>query len=160
MLAKLGAFNRYIGSDPKDVDDESLRATLLTVASDCLEAYCGRNFTLREVSDHLDGADTRELVLSHWPVTEVFSVHVLTETGFSRLPQEDFTLRSDSGIIENTKDVFARGHKNIRIHYHAGYTTIPDDLASACVKLAAQMYIVSDLSADVEALVAPYRERT
>lgn len=36
---------------------------------------------------------------------------------------------------------------------------IPENLALACVKLAAQMYVVSELSADVEALVAPYKER-
>lgn len=162
MLATREALKQYMGIGKSDVSQGRLLDNLLTVASEIIEEHCGRGFERAEVKEYLDGAGTPELVLSRRPVTKLYGVWIDTvseDGGTWFAPHIEVVLHRDSGIAERPDGVFPRGKKNVLATYAAGYETIPDDLASACVKLAAQMYTVSDLSAEVEALVAPYKER-
>lgn len=66
---------------------------------------------------------------------------------------------SSGESVELLYALLAAASARIEMHCRRDWTfdVVPEDLALACVKLAAQMFVVSDLSADVEALVAPYR---
>ena len=162
MLATLEALKRYVGMNQiYRVEDDCLEACL-GFASGRIEKYCGRDFALLETVDYCDGAGTQELVLSRRPVTELYTVEVdpdhLLGIG-TGLPHSEIVLHAESGIIERVGKVFPRGTYNVKVSYAAGYSVIPEDLALACVKLAAQLYLVSDFSAETEALVAPYKNR-
>ena len=56
-------------------------------------------------------------------------------------PQEDYMLEDagDSGILYHA-GCFAHGTQNIVIDYTAGYSTIPDDIADACILWVAARY--------------------
>ncbi len=159
MLATVQALQEYIG---KPGTSSLCLIGLLDAAEEFIVAHCQRSFGLSETTDYLDGAGTPELVLSRRPVTELYAVFVAPDDRpdlFSLLSSGEITLHAESGIIERVGSVFPRGTRNIKVGYAAGYSVIPEDLALACVKLAAQLYLVSDLSAETEALVAPYKER-
>lgn len=159
MLATVQALQEYIG---KPGAPSLCLIGLLDAAEECIQVHCQRRFSSFVTTDYIDGAGTPELVLSRRPVTELFGVWVDSDQDFprpTRLDSCEIILHPDSGIIERTEGTFPRDPGNVKVSYVAGYTVIPEDLALACVKLAAQMYMVSELSADVEALVAPYKNR-
>jgi uncharacterized phiE125 gp8 family phage protein len=175
---------RYLGIDAGDTSQDDLLDDLIDYASERIETHCRRRFASEELTEYLDGPGTTELVLSRRPVSVLSSVRVDADRGFAaetEVDSSELVLRADAGVAERVGAIFPAGARNVRVEYTAGYSTVPDDLALACVKLAAAWYAharagadgvtrealgdhsatfsASALPADVEAMLEPYRER-
>ena len=176
---------RYLGIDATDTSQDDLLDDLIGYASERIETYCRRCFASAELTEYLDGPGTTELVLSRRPVSVLTSVRVDADRDFAaetEVDSSELVLRADAGVVERVGAVFPAAARNVRVEYTAGYSTVPDDLALACVKLAAAWYAharagadgfsretlgdysaafsARALPADVEAILTPYCERT
>jgi hypothetical protein len=145
--------------------------------------HCGRAFASGTVTEYLDGTGTSRLVLSRRPVTALTGVYEDSGRDFAadtEIDAADLVLHPEKGIVDRVGAVFARGARTVKAVYTGGYATVPDDVALACVKLAAAWfahartgadgvrretlgdyaaeYAASALPADVEGSLAPYRE--
>jgi len=183
LLASRESLKCYLGVAASDEGQDALFDQLLAYASERIESHCGRKFKSEEITEDRDGTGTREMVLSRRPVTELAEVCEDADREFgekTKLPELDLVLYPDAGVVARQGAVFPRGDRNVRVVYTAGYGTIPDDLAAACVKLAAAWYAhartggdgvgreslgdysveyaAASLPSDVEAALAPYRE--
>ncbi len=178
------ALKRYLGIDASDTAQDDLLDDLIAYASERLESYCARRFGLADLTEYLDGPGTSELVLARRPVTALTSVRIDADRDFaaeSEVDSSELVLHAEAGVVERVGAVFPSGASNVRAQYSAGYTSIPDDIEAAAIKLSAAWYAharsgadglttetLGDYSAryahaalpaDVAAMLAPYRER-
>jgi len=182
-LATRDALKLYLGIDASDTSQDDLLDALIDYASERIESHCGRKFASEALTEYLDGTGTSRLVLSRRPVTELTGVYEDSDRVFgadTEIDSADLVLHPEKGIVDRVGGVFARGRRNLKAVYTAGYATVPDDVALACVKLAAAWYAharagadgirretlgdyaatyeTAALPADVEGALAAYRE--
>jgi uncharacterized phiE125 gp8 family phage protein len=184
-LATRTALRLYLGIDASDTQHDDLLDALIDYASERIESHCRRGFASAELTEYLDGTGTSRIVLSRRPVTALTSVHEDSGRVFAaetQVDSADLVLHPERGIVDRLGAVFARGARTVKVAYTAGYATVPDDVALACVKLAAAWfahartgadgvkreslggyaaeYAAAPLPADVEGALAPYREHS
>ena len=182
-LATRSALKLYLGIDSSDSDHHDLLDALIAYASERIESHCRRAFASAAVTEYLDGPGTSRLVLARRPVTALTGVYEDSGRTFGEdaaIDPDDLALYPETGVVERVGAVFPRGTRNIKVAYTGGYATVPDDVALACVKLAAAWYAharsgadgvlretlgdysaeysASALPADVEGALAHYRE--
>lgn len=182
-LATRAALKVYLGIDDSDGDHDDLLDALIAYASERIESHCRRAFASAAVTEYLDGTGISRLVLSRRPVTALTGVYEDAGRDFgedTEIDPADLALYPEAGVVAWTAGVFGRGTRNVKAVYTGGYATVPDDVALACVKLAAAWYAharaggdgvlretLGDYSAeyacralptDVEGALAPYRE--
>lgn len=135
LVADIEAFLQVeISSDP--VKTVSAQAALRD-ASAAIRNYT-RQF-LELVEDEkitLDSGGGPRIYLPELPVVEVSSV---VEDGDALTDQDDFKL-GQFGILHRIGKRWKSGIQIIEIIYSHGYTTIPDDLISVCVRAASRFY--------------------
>ncbi len=176
----------YLGlseSGESDPVNDSLLDRLIDYASERIESHCGRAFASEAITEYQDGSGTDSLVLRRRPVTALTAVYEDADREFAtetEIPAAELALYPEAGIVVRPGSVFPRGTRNVKAVYTAGYATVPDDLAVACVKLAASwyaharagadgvaretlgdytaVYAALPLPADVEAITTHYRE--
>lgn len=186
-LATLAELKLYLGiseSGESDPVNDDLLGQLIDYASERIESHCERAFAEGEITEYHDGSGIHRIVLRRRPVTDLSAVYEDADREFgeaTKLLELDLVLYPEKGLVVRVGAVFPEGALNVKVVYTAGYETIPDDVAAACVKLAASWYAharagadgvlretLGDYSAlyehralpaDVEACLAPYRER-
>lgn len=109
-------------------------------ATRAIEAYCGRRFaatTYTDVEYHATLIDA--VVLRQRPIIEFTSFSIRDTT----INDDDWeTIESDLYFVDKNAGILnllfnAKGHwYRYKVSYEAGYLTIPEDLAEACVSLA------------------------
>ena len=184
-LTTRAALKLYLGIDAADSDHDDLLDSLIAYASERIESHCRRAFASAEVTEYLDGPGTSRLVLARRPVTALAGVYEDADRDFGEdtvIPDDELALYPETGVVERVNGIFPRGTRNVKVEYTGGYAAIPDDVAIACVKLAAAWYahartgadgVASEtlggysaeysaraLPADVEGALAPYRDHT
>jgi hypothetical protein len=182
-LATRTALKLYLGIDASDSEHDDLLDALIAYASERIESHCRRKFASSSDPEYLDGTGTSRIVLSRRPVTALTSIHEDADRDFAadtEIDSDDLVLHPEKGIVDRVGAVFARGARTVKVVYTGGYATVPDDVALACVKLAAAWfahartgadgvrretlgdyaaeYAAGALPADVEGALAPYRE--
>lgn len=117
-------------------------------ATIAIERYCGRRFLSTTYTDEeYDSTNTNQLILRQRPVTLLTSLGVrdsgLNDPDFETIDSELYFLDSNAGVLDLNFN--ARGSWNrYNVSYTAGYTTIPEDLAEACVSLACYYFNNAD----------------
>lgn len=125
-------------------NDDALLSGLITSASKWIEAYLSRPVAVVSASDSFAGARTGKVFLSHTPVVSVTSVTFLG----AAIPAATHG-GADLGwlLYPETGCVAFRGYwlpsggpGTLKIDYTAGWTSVPEELAQACVELVALRY--------------------
>ena len=183
-LATRAALKLYLGIDDTDTSQDDLLDALLDYASERIESHCGRLFASEALTEYLDGTGTDRVCLSRRPVDSLTAVYEDADREFAddtEVDSDDLVLYPETGLVVRQGAVFARGSRTLKAVYTAGYAAIPDDVAAACVKLAAAwyaharagadgitrehlgdyeaVYAAEPRPADVEAMLQPYCER-
>lgn len=132
-----------LGIDSGNTSRDNLIIRKINQATEMIEKYCQRRFASTTYTDiEYSGSGIDQLVLKQRPVTSLTSFQVRTtpenDDDWDDVDADLYFLDSAAGII----DLLFTQNKNwfgYRVSYVAGYTTIPSDLAEACVILAAYM---------------------
>ncbi|GHU12576.1 hypothetical protein FACS1894161_1110 [Spirochaetia bacterium] len=146
-LIPLSDFKAVLSVDDRD---DQLSLFCLTQATSSIETYCKRFLLARQHSEVINYYGEFLLPLGEYPVREilmVYGINALNESeilehslywGLSVLEDAAFT---DVPYLLRLSPVVSRlaGIKAVKIVYKAGYEcgSVPPDLASACMELAA-----------------------
>ncbi len=143
--------------------DDVLLQRLITSASGRIAQYIQRNIGTGSVTETRNGSGTTQMFLGRWPVTAIASVTVngaaITaasngSAGYSIQLWDGVTIPIKEPVLQLTGGFgvwqgtygrgayggFPVGQNNVVIVYTAGFTTVPFDIAQACIELVAQVY--------------------
>lgn len=141
-LATLAQLKEYL--DVTQTAHDARLTALLDRATAVLERLAGRKFAASDVVEFHDGSGTAALLLRHYPVVSVASLHDDAARVFGAetlIPPADYVVESASGLVTlSSRAVFTKGVRNIRAAYRAGYEIAPPDLQMACLLLAATLF--------------------
>jgi hypothetical protein len=116
-----------------------LLARLVTSASAWITDFTSRSFMQGSATDIRDGTGGTELALPG-PVASVQTLTVNT-VSIPAQPadgQAGFFLAGDVLCLSGYR--FARGRKNVRVTYTAGYATVPAAVEQACIEMVTSAY--------------------
>lgn len=131
-------------------------ARLITSCTRLMLRLMNRDAVLVEsVTERRNGSGTERMALRCWPVVSVTSVTVgntvlpassngvqagWVTDGFSVLLVGSQYPGYCGGYGGGTYGMFAKGFQNVAIVYTYGWTTVPEDIAQACIELVAQRW--------------------
>ncbi len=142
----LARVKRHVNLDPSNDDLDDKIADLIPAASRMLEKYIGHDLFETEYTEYYDGDGTNEIILDHYPVVEIASIHddLDREWGSdTELDVEDtvVSLNTEQNVgwlrLFRGTTSFQIGVQNVKVVYTAGYETLPEDAEMACVQLVA-----------------------
>jgi len=128
---------------------DTLLGNLITQKEKQIKVFCGRDFeqTTYNSNDEnslYDGDGTDTLLLRQFPIVSVTSLFDDPDRSYgasSQISSSDYMIYANEGKIVLDGLTFTRGRQNIKVVYSAGYSTIPEDLKSACEMLVFADYI-------------------
>jgi hypothetical protein len=130
---------RHIG-ETFSVDNSSNLSAAIAAAQAQVETYIGYPLQEAEVEETFDNpSPTARLLLTRFPNAVVSSVE--NENGVA----QDYLL-DRGGVLKPLKRFSG---KTIVVTYTGGYTSLPADLAQACVEIAKEIYLRRSRSASV-----------
>lgn len=101
---------------------------------------CQRTFGSSTFVEYLDGDGSDTLLLQQYPVISIDHIYDDLDRDYdaaSELDVDDMAIYDQYGKVVYVNGMFTPGAQNIKIEYHAGYVTIPDDLKLALIKTVA-----------------------
>ena len=112
---------------------------LINRMTDSINTYLRRSIkTATYTNEFYDGRGELELILKNYPITTLTKVEyydkITASVTWTLTEDTDFIQYADEGYLYKGSG-WANGHKNIRITYTAGYTTVPEDIILALLKL-------------------------
>jgi len=131
----------YLGLTGGAYDD--LLDLLIPAASEAIENFCGRRFNEEAYTEYYDGGGYSRLVLTHRPVESVAGIWDDVNRNFTDdhlLDADDYVLDSDRGLIQLLSGSFTDGVRNVKVTYTAGESSVPTDVAQACIMLTAAWF--------------------
>lgn len=134
-LATLAQVKAYLGLATSLTTDDVLLAQIISAESAMLTKWMSREFGVVSHTDVFSGNGKSQRMLVNSPAVSVTAVEVDGMTLGSSL----FLLNGNilTLLLGRT---FAKGMMNCSITYTAGYATVPNDVAQACVELVAKRY--------------------
>lgn len=110
-------------------------------ASNFVEELCERKFCEDTYTDEKYDADTDEIILKHFPITDTDAVVV--KVGDTTLDSSNYHVYADEGRIKFDY-VLSTDPQNVKITYPAGYATVPLSLQKLVWQLVAADYMEVD----------------
>lgn len=127
-------------------------------ATDMIEAFCGKNngqhfASTTYTNEEYDGTGTNQLILRNAPVISLsnFSERNTTENDndWTTIESRDYFVDLTAGVIDCRFGILP--YWNLyKVTYVAGFTTIPSDLAEACVMLSCALVESASTGASVK----------
>lgn len=147
-LTTLADVKETLGISAGNTSKDNLIKRKINQATRMIEAFCSlpEDHHFKQAtytSEEYDGSGRSQLVLNMRPVTLVtsFQARDTSQNDDSWTDVESefyFASNTDAGVIDLLFSPASR-YSSYRVTYVAGYSTIPDDLAEACVTLAAYL---------------------
>lgn len=137
-----------------DNSKDNLIERKINQATEMIENFCGLNndhhfASTTYTNEEYDATNTDELVLRARPIITLTSVSARDSSenisSFTTLDSQDYFYDEYAGVIKGVA-VFSGSWNRYRVTYTAGFATIPDDLAEACVLLASELVANADQS--------------
>jgi hypothetical protein len=128
------------GHNAFPVTDDGLLTRLITAASQYIQSWLSRTIALAGYAEVRDGTGGESLQFACFPVVEVQSLTI----GGQTIPRAAST--QSAGYVFSPTQLFVRGYsfnrgvQNVAFFYTAGYSSIPADIAQACIELVALRY--------------------
>lgn len=144
-LASLADVKESLGIDAGNTTNDNLIIRKINQATEMIEKYCGgRRFASTVyTNEEYDATNSDQLVLKNRPVIAFTNLDSRDGTqntsSFSTVDSEFYFVDNNSGVLDLLFNASGKWNR-YRVTYTAGYTTIPADLAEACVTLASYLY--------------------
>lgn len=143
MIATLSEFKLYIWVDSEDTSKDSILNIFLDWANSLVESYISRKIEATEYEEIIDGDGQLFWMLENIPVIKINWVYrnswTLETAVWEEMGKWSYSVKSSIGKL-NFFWPLARGFKNYKISYKAGFDEIPWDLKLAVLKLASRYY--------------------
>lgn len=143
-LTTVAAVAAFLSQDP--AQDASLLQNLVSAVSVFIQSWTGCVFAPADYSEIRNGNGREGLAFTYGPVTAVISVSIDGQTIAASAGWPCAGYSFDESTLHLSGSCFTRGRRNVQITYSAGYTTIPLDVAQACIELVAVHYKLRDKS--------------
>lgn len=143
-LTTLADVKESLGIDAGNTSKDNLIIRKINQATLYIESYCSlsrdHHFALTTyTNEEYDGTNNSTIVLRMRPVTAITSFQrrnsTLSDGSFDDVESELYYTDLNAGVVELVTTSNS-GWNRYRVTYSAGYSTIPADLAEACVTLA------------------------
>jgi hypothetical protein len=137
QLTTLANVKGWLGLPDSNVNADDLLTRLITAASAVIESFLSRTIGVTTYTQRFSGlgANSQVQVLPQYPVTSVSSVVIdgvnISAVSGPGAPGYDF----DDYAVYLIGYEFTRGKLNVSITWQAGYATVPEDIAQACIEL-------------------------
>lgn len=118
---------------------DAILATLITRASAVIAKHCERTFESTLYTEYYDGG-VDSLVLKQFPLTSVTSINddpLRTFSTNSLIDPTTYYVDEARGMIRFIGYATSGSPGSLRVIYTAGYSSVPADIAFACVLLVA-----------------------
>lgn len=141
-LVTLDNAKDFLGITDSSKDD--LLEILINQATDYIENECNRRFESTVYTEQeYSGRGIKTIQLDEFPVITFTLLEVNNNTdntdNWSEIDTDNYWVEEDTGILTKTTN-YAKGNKNYRATYTAGFTTIPHDLQFACMMLVSETF--------------------
>lgn len=149
-LTSLSDVKESLGIASSDTTKDNLCIRKINQATRAIEAYCGRRFASTSYTDEgYNATGIDQIVLKNRPIIGTPTLYIrdtpLNENDFDTVESSLFFTDADAGILDLNFRAVGRWFR-YKVDYTAGYTTIPEDLAEACVSLACYYFNNADAS--------------
>ena len=138
-LTSLADVKESLGIASADTSKDNLIIRKINQSTRAIEAYCGRRFKQTTYTDEIyNGTNIDQIILKQRPISAVTLKardSSLNDNDFETIESSLYFIESEAGILDLVFNAVGRWGA-YAITYTAGYATIPDDLAEACVSLA------------------------
>lgn len=130
------------GQNPFPSVDNALLARLITAASRFIESWLDRQILSADWMETRDGNSGQRLAFANFPVSAVLSLSI---DGLV-IPPAPADGGFGAGFVFSPTELALRGYvftrraQNVAVTYTAGYSSVPADIAQACIELVAQRY--------------------
>lgn len=146
-LTTVADVKESLGIDAGNTSQDNLIIRKINQATLMIEGFCNLpyNHHFKETTytnEEYDGTGSNQLVLKMRPVTSISSFQyrdtVDNQDNWSDTESEDYFSNLSAGVLDllNTQ---TNNFNAYRVTYTAGFSTIPADLAEACVMLASAL---------------------
>jgi Ubiquitin-activating enzyme E1 FCCH domain len=138
-------YSNYISGGIFYPDDVQLN-NLINASSTEIEKACSRIFEKQDYTEQHCGHDGRMMSVLNPPINSVASLTIYDHNSQIVIPACAGNVPIGQGYTYGEEYIslhgylYCRGRDNIIIAYSGGYTTIPQDLAQACIDLVALKY--------------------
>lgn len=140
-LTSLADVKESLGISSGDTSKDNLLIRLINKGTELIESYCGRRFKGATFTSEKWDGDGSDYSVRNFPITSVTNIQYLISDPntdeWDTLDTSLYNFDPETGIVHYE---FSTGFQNWRITYVGGYTTIPSDLAEACVDFVTYMY--------------------
>ena len=140
-LTTLANVKNYLGIN---VTDDVLLARLISAASDFIQSWADRDFSIQTYIDVRDGTGTNKIMASNYPIVSVTNVTVGNQAVPESIDGIQYGYRNDNNRIWLVGGRFPMGTGNVQITYEAGYQTVPFAIEQGCIELVAHKYFLKD----------------
>ncbi len=137
-LTRLENVKGYLGVSTTADDD--LFEMLIRAASDFIRSYLGRDITLENYIERLNGMGTNRMVMKNYPITAITSLTIDGTNIPAAADSRHAGYLFDADMIYLVGFRFNRGFQNVVVNYTAGYISVPAAVEQACIDLAALKY--------------------
>jgi phosphoenolpyruvate synthase/pyruvate phosphate dikinase len=127
-LVSLRTVKAELGIEITDTTRDPRIEAAIRITSNQIMSYCGRSFRLRTLTETLDGTGSELLAPNVTPVVTVLAaaidgaaIDVATVKVY-----ESFLKRAGGAV-------WPAGNRNVSLTYQGGYSTLPDEVATAAV---------------------------
>lgn len=143
-LTDLASVKESLGIDSGDTSKDNLIKRKINLATVYIESYCSlaRDHHFKQTTytdEEYDGTDNSTIVLRMRPVSTITTFQrrdsITSDGAFENVESELYFTDLSAGVIELVTRANT-GWNRYNVTYTAGYSTIPADLAEACVMLA------------------------
>lgn len=148
-IISLAELKTYLQQNTTDFD--TILGLIRTAADAFVRRFCDREFTQETYTQYYDGNGKDSLLLRHYPIISITSIHLDPDRVFgadTQISASDIILSDENkelGYVELLGgEVFSAGKKNVKIVYVAGYATVPGDLKLATLGVGAREFMLQD----------------
>ena len=122
--------------------DDGLLTRLITAASQFIQSWLNRQIAVGDWSEIRDGNGGQRMAFANFPVSAVLSLSIDGIT----VPPAPAGGGAGAGYVFSPTELALRGYvftrraQNVAVTYTAGYSSVPPDIAQACIDLVTERY--------------------
>jgi len=136
-LTSLANAKEHLNIPVSETSQDTILTRFIGQASKTIERYLDRFIIKREYIEFQDGRNQNRIMLRNYPADKPSELRIDHSSEFTDadtlIETDDYEIDTLGNEVIFIERIFPRGTRNIKITYDAGFTTVPEDIESACL---------------------------